>query len=162
MPPALPLASHQFPVGVQQRGQLVHVGQDEVETIKVTELTSPSALTKSITNLFSNINKSVNSAFASLLSGSGGGSAVTHPTEDTIRPQPSYQQTERDLQMTLQPYPVPTECPTFRPSFSIGCLDERSSCPRDGLWWNQDQSQGRSRIIWDKISDQIDFCDVFD
>lgn len=84
--------------------------------LKVTELTSPSALTKSITNIFSNINKSVNSAFANLMTGSS-----THPTEDTLRPQHSF--TQGPPQQSFDHAHLDL-CPTFRPSFSVGCLDQ--------------------------------------
>ena len=61
------------------RGGTVPTGtgsMDGVETVRVTDITSSSAFTKSIGSLFSSINKSVSSAFNSLMAA---------PTQDLVR-----------------------------------------------------------------------------
>ena len=103
-----------------------------MNNFKVTELTSPSALTKSITNIFSNINKSMNSAFANLMTGS-----TTHPTEESLRPQHSY--TQGPPQQSFDNSHL-EQCPTFRPSFSVGCIE--GSVLSNSEVANQNSNQG--------------------
>jgi len=64
------------------------------QTVRVTDMTSSSAFTKSIGSLFSTINKSVSSAFSSLMAPA---SAASAPAETSAQP-PAV------LDATLQPH----------------------------------------------------------
>ena len=75
---------------------------DGVETVRVTDMTSSSAFTKSIGSLFSTINKSVSSAFNSLMSAPAAPTTVATPTESAgAGPAPAtvaaHQHTEPDV-----------------------------------------------------------------
>ena len=88
-----------------------------VETVRVTDMTSGSAFTKSIGSLFSTINKSVSSAFSSLMAAPGpaGGDAprttATTPTQPDVvpstvtaaAPDPAQQHGELDFVSAGQP-----------------------------------------------------------
>lgn len=79
-----------------------------VETVRVTDMTSSSAFTKSIGSIFSSINKSVSSAFNSLMAvpapaagGAGSGDVVkttaATPTQPDVVPVVAQQHTELDM-----------------------------------------------------------------
>jgi len=67
------------PAGVKDTNVRGAGSMEGVETVRVTDMTSSSAFTKSIGSLFSTINKSVSSAFNSLMAAPAGGTGEAQP-----------------------------------------------------------------------------------
>ena len=79
---------------------------DGVETVRVTDMTSSSAFTKSIGSLFSTINKSVSSAFNSLMAAPPTGPPGPGETAATPPSQTAPIQSEIDVGPPLRDRPV--------------------------------------------------------